>query len=403
MTVWGPLQIGRVTVTEHYQVSEKTGTQGRGLSLTGQEAAAVVGTQAWTRDRAEALLAMQGDVVPVAFTHQAHRDGWYRVTSVQADEVTWHEHTDVRWRLELDRVGQDSEVEVESRLTGGNRTHASSATAELWHAPSIGHTTYYVGASTPGYVDRVAADGTVRVYRSIPAATHPRWAVPAASALTGAVTVTVDGTVLAGTTCRDTPASWVLSNGILKVEPRTSAGTLRVTSYLTSGWGTTKVFDLKRGTTSLGAAQHVTILRNDPCECVIRLTFDHAPGRTVVDLTLARGARHVGIYAQQYAAPTALRVDDNAGGGTVTDQLTASGYIATTSDDADSNRWVMGTTVAATAAGTFGFAANVAALGLAAYIGCVRGGASPASGDTAAQVNSQFLGQPAQAERLIAR
>jgi len=403
VTVWGPLRVGRVTVTEHWQVSDKAGTQGRGLSLSGQEASEVVGTQAGTRALGEALAAMQGTVQPVAWTHQSHRDGWYHVTSVQADEVTWNDHTDVRWRVDLDRVGQDSEVEVESRLTGGNRTKASSATAELWHAPAVGHSTYYVGTSTPGYVDRAGSGGTVRVYRSIPAATHPRWAVPAATSLTGAVTVTVGGRVMAGTTCPDTPAAWVLDNTVLKVEPRSTAGTLVLTSYLTSGWGTAKVFDLKRGATSLGAAQHVTILRNDPCESVIRLTWDHAPGRTVADLSLARGSRFVGLYIQQYAAASALRVDDNAGGGTVNNQLTASGYIERTDADIDGNRWVMGTTVASTAAGTFGFQPNVAALGLAAYIGCVRGGASPASGDTAAQLNSQYLGSPAQAERLVAR
>lgn len=404
MTVWGPLRVGRVTVTEHWQATEKTTNQGgRGLTLAGQEAAVVAGTQTAARDRAEGLLAMLDTVQPVAFTHQSHRDGWYRVTSAQADETTWHDHTDVRWRLDLDRVGTDSEVEVESRLTGGNRAHASAAVAELWHAPAVGHSAYYVGASTPGYVDRVGADGTIRVYRSVPAATHPRWAVPVAAALAGAVSVTVDGTVLAGTTCRNTPTSWSLSNGLLRVEPRTSAGTLRVTSYLTAAWGTPKVYDLKRGATSLGAAQHVTVLRNDPCEAVIRLTWNHAPGRTVADLTLTRGARHVGIYAQQYAAPTALRIDDTLGAGTVNNQLTAAGYIALTTSDADGNGWVIGSAQASTAAGTFGLAATVAATGLAGYIGCVRANASAVAGDTAAQVNAQWLGTPAQAERVIAR
>ena len=47
-----------------------------------------------------------------------------------------------------------------------------------------------------GYVDRTGSGGTVRVYRSIPAATHPRWAVPASTAYTGAVQVTVDGRVI---------------------------------------------------------------------------------------------------------------------------------------------------------------------------------------------------------------
>ena len=147
----------------------------------------------------------------------------------------------------------------------------------------------------------------------------------------------------------------------------------------------------------------MTILRNDFCECVIRLSWDHAPGRTVADLTLARGARHVGVYVQQYEASSSLRVDDTAGSGTVDDQLTASGYIELTTVDGDGNGWVLGSAQACTAAGTFGFAADVAALGLSGFIGCVRGGGSAQAGDTAAQVNAQWLGQPAQSERVVRR
>lgn len=403
MAIYGDLTIGRLTLTEDWQASEKTGSGTRSVSVSGQESAAVLSSATAARERAEGLLAYLGATVPVTWETQTHRDGWYLVASASVDEQAWGDYVSARWKCDLTRVGTDSDTEIESRLTGGNRTHASSATAELWHAPAIGAGTYYVGTATPGHVDRVGADGTVRVYRAIPASTHPRWAVPVAAALDGAVTVTVSGTVRTGATCADTPASWSLSNGLLRVEPRTSAGTLRVTSYLVSGWGTAKIFDVKRGSTSLGAAQHVTILRNDLCEAVLRLTWDHAPGRTTIDLTLARGARHVGVYARQYEASSALRIDDNAAGGTVSDQLTASGYIERTDADTDGNGWVIGSAVACTAAGTFGAAATAAALGLSGYIGCVRAAGSAQAGDTAAQVNAQWLGQPAQAERVIAR
>jgi hypothetical protein len=404
MAPYGTLQIGRLTLTEDLSVGDGSGQDSRTLAVKGQEASeGAAGTQAGARARGEALMAYTGAVVPVSFSAQAHRDGWYRIASPSTEELTWADHTDVRWRVNLDRVGRDSEVEIESRLAGGNRSHASSATAELWHAPAVGHGTYYVGASTPGFVDRTSADGLVRCYRAIPAETHPRWAVPSASAMAGAASVTVGGNLLTGLTCDDTAHSWELSNGLLKVEPRDTTGTLILTSYLTSDWSTPKIFDLKRGSTSLGMPHHVTVLRNDPCEVVIRLTWDHAPGRTVCDLTLARGARHVGIYAQQYAAPSALRVDDNGGGGTVSDQLTAAGYIERTDADPGGDRWVIGTTVAASAAGTFGLQASVAAVGLAAYIGAVRAGGSAVSGDTAANINSQFLGYPAQSERMVRR
>lgn len=402
VSYYGPVTIGRLVLTESPDVTEKSDTA-RSLSLTGQEASPPLATQAEAWDRAGELLAYRGATVPVLWRDKPHLDGWYTIQSLTAAETTWGTITTVRWQCELTRVGTNADVEVESRLVGGNRTHASAAVAELWHAVPPWSDSYLVGASTPGAVIRMGEDGPVTVYRAIPAATNPRWGVTAADYLLAAAEVTVDEAVRTGLTCPDTPGNWALSNGLLRVEPRTTAGTLLVTSHLFSEWGTAKVFDLKRGTTSLGAAQHITILRNDPCECVLRLTWDQAPGRTTCDLSLKRGARHVAAFVQQYAAPTPLRVDDAGAAATVTDQLTAAGYIASTSDDQDGNRWVLGSTLACTAAGTFGLAADVAAQGLPAYIGCVYRGASAASGDTAAHINAQYLGAPTETERVIAR
>jgi hypothetical protein len=404
MGVYGPLTIGRLTLTESPESASKAAAGARTLSVAGQEAsAALAASQAAARDRAEGLVAYDGQTVPVQFTANSHLNGWYQVSSPEVDETTWVEQTAIRWKCDLQRIGFDAEVEIESRLIGGNRSHASSAVAEIWHAPSIGHDSYMVGATSPGYVSRNATDGNVIVYRGLPSGSNPRWGVTSENYLAGAASVTVNGVLRTGTTCSDTPASWQLSNGLIRVEPRTSTGTLLVTSYLTSSWGTPKVFDLKRGTTSLGPAQHVTILRNDPCEVLIRLTWDHAPGRTTADLSLKRGSRFVGVYVTQYTASSPLRIDDTLGTGTVSNQLTGSGFIATTTSDGDGNQWVIGSAVACTAAGTFGLAANVTAQGLPAYIGCVAGGASALAGDLASDVNAQYLGAPTETERMILR
>jgi len=412
MTAWawrepyGPLTVGRVTVNCPWEISTKTSAGGgRVVTLSGQSSSQTFAplTQPQIRAQAEALLAYAGRTVPVVFSGFPHLDGWYTVGSPGADESTWRAHTSIEWALDLVQVGRDADVEIESGLVGGNRVHVSAATAELWHAPAVGASAYMVGSSVPGFVDRVSATGTVRVYRALPAASNPRWGSPAVAALGGAAQVSVDGDVLTGATSADTPADWVVDNGLVRVQPRTSAGTFRVTSYLVSGWGTPKVFDVKRNGVSLGAASHVTVVRNDPCEVVVRLTWDHAPSRSTVDVAVKRGARHVSLTLQQANVAGPWRIDDNGAGGTVTDQLTAAGYIAATSNDADGNRWVIGTTVAASAAGTFGFAATTPASVLVGFVGVVRGGASPAAGDTAAQVNAQFLGTPGETERVISR
>lgn len=404
---YGALQVGRVTLTEGWTLARRATQEGpRTLTVQAQEAsAALSASQAAARERGQALLDQAGMTVPVTFTALPHLDGWCVVGQPSADEQTWYDETIIPWQVDLTWVGGDAEVELESRLVSGTRsTAASSASAELWHAPAVGADSYYVGASTPGYVDRGGSDGTVRVWRAIPASTSPRWAVPVSGALDGACTVTVAGTLRAGMTCDDTPADWAVSNTLVKVEPRTSTGTLIVTSYLAgSGWGTSKVFDLKRGAVSLGAADHVTILRNDACEVTVRLTWDHAPGRSTCDITVTRGARHAALHIQQYEASNALRVDDNGGGGSVDDQLTAYGYILRTDADADGDRWLIGTTVACAAAGTFGLAASSPAVGMPAFIGCEYGGSGAASGDTAAQVSAQYLGTQPETTLVVAR
>jgi hypothetical protein len=405
---YGALTVGRVTLTEGWEIAQKTDASGtaRTVTVSQEESSAVLSAdQDAARARVEALLSMAGTVVPVTFTVFTHLDGWYKVGAPSVTDRTWWTETIIPWTVELTRVGGDSEVEVESRLVGGDRTTVhGSASAERWHAPAAGADSYLVGSSTPGYVDRGGADGDVRVWRAIPAATDPRWSVPVASALDGAVSVTVDGVLLAGTSCADTPANWSVDNTLIRVQPRTSTGTLIITSYLDgSGWGTGKVFDVKRGAVSLGAADHVTVLRVDACAVVARLTWDHAPGRTTCDLTLQRGARHVALYIQQYEGSSALRVDDNGGGGSVDDQLSAYGYILRTDADGDSNRWLIGSPIAVTAAGTFGLTASTPATGLAAFVGVEYAGSGAQAGDTAAQVNNQYLGAATETEQVIAR
>lgn len=412
MSVWswrepyGALTVGRVTVTCPWEISTKTGSgSGRVVTLSGQSSSQTFTplTQPQIRAQAEALMAYAGQVVPVVFTGFPHLDGWYRVGSPGADESTWRNFTAIEWSLDMVLVGRDADVEIESRLVGGNRVHATAAVPELWHAPAVAATGYMAGTGASGWVDRVSASGTVRVYRGLPAKANPRWGCRAATGLAGAAQVVVDGDLLTGTTSADTPGDWSVSNGLIRVEPRQAAGTFRVTAHLAASWGSPKVFDVKRAGVSLGAATHVTVLRNDPCECVVRLTYDHAPGRSTIDIAVKRGARHAALFCQQSTVAGAWRVDDNGGGGVVSDQLAAAGYIERQPGDANGNFWVLGATVAVTAAGTFGFQATVPAASLPCYVGVVYGGASAQAGDGAAQVNAQYLGTPGELEQVIAR
>lgn len=400
MTVYGAVKIGRITLTEPPEADEVAGQDGRVITLQSQDVSEKLGSQTLARARAEGLLAYEGMVVPCTWDAQPHRNGWYRVTSPRALEFTWHDHTDARWEVDLERVGRDAEVEVESRLTGGNRAHIAAATAELWHAPAVGANTYYVGSSTPGYVDRVSADGTVRVYRSIPAATHPRWAVTAATALLGAATITVNSVVPTGLTCDDTPTSWLLSNGLIRIAPLASGQTFTVTTYSGSAWGTAKTWIVRRNGATLTGAAHVTITRNDPSTAAIRLTWDHAPGRSTMDLLLKRGARHFEMVLRSHSV-LEWQVDDGSSGNGDYTTLTSGGYSTAVNADADGNKWAIGTPVARSSTPYLGLYSVVPVF--PAFVGVVKGGASAVAGDTAAHINAQYLGTPTEVERVVRR
>lgn len=404
---YGPLRIGGVTLTCPWEIATKTTADDtRQLTLNGQEAVTTFNrdiTQGQLRARVEALGGYANTVVPVTFDGFPHLDGWYTCGTPGWDESTWHGTTVLEWTLDLTLTGRAGEVDVESRLIGGNRVHTSSAAPELWHGVPAAADAYQAGNGAPGWVDRPAETGTVRVYRSFPAGTDPRWTVPAARAMDGAPTLTVAGDPVTGLTCMDVPWQWVMSNGIVRVQPRGNAGAFRVSAWNGSSWGTEKVFDLKRAGVSLGMPAHVSVARNDRCELITRLTYSHSGSRSIVDLVVKRGGRHVAVVAVQSSVAGPWRLDDNGVSGTANNQLTASGYSTTTSNDADGNRWVIGTPQSAAAVGGFGFEQSTPNRVLSAYIGVIKGGGSAVAGDAAVDINSQYLGTPTESERVIRR
>src|SRR6476619_3096005 len=113
------MTIGRLTLTEDWEAQSRADDRGRSITLSGQEVAAVLGSQAAARDRVENLLAYVGAVVPVAFAAKSNLAGWYEVADPSATESTWNDSTTIRWSLTLTRVGGESGIEVESRLVGG--------------------------------------------------------------------------------------------------------------------------------------------------------------------------------------------------------------------------------------------------------------------------------------------
>lgn len=365
---WGDVQLGRIPLRETFTVSE-SGGDGRSLDLEGQESYPPL-TRAQVIARHDGINALAvGQVIPVTFTDKPERSGYYTVKSSGA---TYSEHLNERvttdWKVSLDRVGSDAETDLQSRLTGAVRLNDFSLTGERWHAPPIGHYGYYTGSSNPTTMTRTGADGTMTVYRSVPAGVSPRWGCPPASYLTGRVKAATTGAQeVYGVDVPLAAAGWALSNGFVNIAPGAS-GTLNVQTY-SDGAYRSKEWNVSvaGSASSITSWDGATLLRNDPEMVILRLIKGLSPGRATLDLTLRRGSRFVEGYLQTGTSATlaayraSLEMNTSAA---------ASGYVTATADDADGNVFVIGSARTFTAHANGGLIKS-AATALDFFIGAV--------------------------------
>lgn len=388
---WGDLTIGRIPLRETF-VATEGGGDGRTLDLEGQESYPPL-TRAQVIARHDGINSLiPGQVIPVTFTDKAERNGYYAVKSSSATYTEYR--TDAvtsDWKVSLDRVGSDSETDLQSRLTGAVRLNDFALTGERWHAPPIGHYGYVTGTTNPTTMTRTSADGTITVYRGVPASVSPRWGCDPASYLTGRVRVTTTGSQeVYGVDVPLAVTGWSLTNGLVNVTWSASGGgNLDVQSY-TGGAYHSKLWTVfSASSTQITAWDGATLLRNDPEMAIVRLTKGLSPGRLSLDLTLRRGSRFVEGYMQRNTAPDELKVRLNTAE-TNNTSLAASGYVTATNNDADGNRFVAGS------ARTFTGHANggverFAATSMDFFLGVAAGGGSAVSGDAATDLRNMYI------------
>ena len=424
---FGSITLGRLTLREALSAASETGgVQGRTMQLTGQEAVPAL-TSAQLVAVQDDITSMVGSMVPAAFTVKTDRNGYWLVTDAQADLMNWGgELVTCTWQLTLSRVGSDTEVDLESRLSGSlARSNAYSATGVRVHCPPIGHYGYYTGPTIPSVLVRTGSDGAMLVYRGVPTDVNPRWGCSVTTYLSGRVRF-LDAHDLerSGTSfpvrpinpplvpAEDlTPSSalvpaagaatiWTLHNTLVKVVPATTAtgGTLIISAYTGGGWRD-KVWDIQIGGVSLGIPDTVTVLRNEPEIVVVRMLKSQNPGRATVDLTLRRGHRAVELYVQAATSTTVKLVLVTPETGT---NATAS-YVTATANDGDGNRYVIGSAGLFTADTTNGGISASSTVALDAFIGVAVGGNAALVGDTAADLFSAYLAAPSETVQAVRR
>lgn len=385
---WGDVQLGRIPLRETFAVSESGGDT-RGLDLEGQESYPPL-TRAQVIARHDGINALiAGQCIPVTWTDKPERNGYYTVKSAAS---TYTEHLNERvtadWKVSLERVGSDSETDLQSRLTGAVRLNDFSLTGERWHAPPIGHYAYYTGSTNATTMTRTGADGAMTVYRSVPANVSPRWGCAPTAYLVGRVKVTTTSSQeVYGVDVPLAAAGWALSNGLVNVTPSASAS-FDVQAY-TSGAYHSKLWNVSvaGSASSITSWDAATLIRNDPEMCIVRLVKGQNPGRATLDLTLRRGSRFVEGYLQIGTSATLAVYRSTLETNT---SFAASGYVTATGNDADGNRFACGSARTFTAH-TNGGVIKSSATALDFWIGVVAGGGSAVSGDAATDLRNMYI------------
>jgi hypothetical protein len=423
---FGSFTIGRLTLREALSAaSETSGTSGRQLKLTGQEAVPIL-TSAQLAAIQDDLPGMVGSFVPVYFDNKSDRNGYWMLTDAQCDLMNWNDElVTCTWSMTLDRMGSDTEIDLESRLTGTlTRDNDWGATGERVHIPPIGHYGYYSGSTQPGVIVRTGSDGAMLVYRTVPTNVNPRWGCSVQTYMMGRVRfldahnierggtafsvrplvppLTPDTDLVPNTNLvlsSGAALNWTLTNSLVQVTPAASGGLIDVAAY-TGGTWQTKRWDVLIGGTSMGAADTVTVLRNEPEIVVVRLLRSGTPGRITVDLTLRRGHRVVELYVQNTYSTTVKLALSTPEAGTL---AATPGALRASVNDGAGNRYVVGSASTFTADIANGAVSASSVVAFDAFIGVEVGGLSALPGDTALDLFAAYLGAPAETVQAVRR
>ncbi len=355
-------------------------------------------------------------VVPILFPSGYETyEGLYRIDTASASVPAGDGARGiVRWQLTATRVGSYQAPFVESRvvvavLSNAHGVTATNARGEVG-APGVNLTEYSpqsgsLGLSTTDII--TGADGAVFVASYDPSAmTNGTGVVRYTTTLPvwyyGGCRITAAGDIVVGRQCVDSPTSWSMTNGLVRISASSTVGYFDIEWYDGSQWDTVKTFVMTELVAAVDCSgfHHLTILRNGPEACTIRLGVNNGGGYTATaDVTIRRGSRWVLV--------TITDVIQRKWGvkrGAVEAATALTGGIRATSNDAAGNRYLLAIPVATTNDLVNGKVnpTNVAYRTLVG-IGCEVAGSS-ASGNFTAQLQLyRFLGQAFEVARVVGR
>ena len=351
--------------------------------------------------RQDDLLGLIRRVVPIQFSEKSDRDGYYEIVDCGATLASFGgEVVTCNWTLRAERAGSDTEVDLESVLSGSEtRTNDHHLTGERWHAPPSGHYAYTLSSGTPSTLSVTGAEGALTIYRNLTVGVNPRWGCPVGDYGNYRVRfLDSNSRERTGYPPQLAATGWQLHNSLVRAAVN-SSGQLLISSHDGTQWEE-KAWQLTVASSLITTAPDaVTVIRNDYEAGTVRLVWARSPGRTQLDLTIRRGARWAEGHLQTRPGGVTLVV------GLVTPETTTSGtgYITATSDDAAGNRFLGGCAETFTAGTGTSSMTVTSATSMNLMLGSVVGGGSAASGDQATNHIARWLGSTAEVTRAFRR
>lgn len=394
---FGEIYIDRFFLVEKEKATESNDGK---LAIAGQESSPPTTVALVTFLHGQVVGLQEGKVVPVIFRDKSERNAYYEVGNTSSDLTDYQSGVYgnntvamADWTIELTRLGSDSEIDLQSRLTGAVRLNDFSLTGQKWHAPAVGHYAYYTGATNPTTLTRTTSDGDMTVYVGIPDNTSPKWGCAVSDYHKGRVRildtreVTIENEV-EGLNRNISASGWSLMNGLINVSPTATAGVLNIASYDGTSF-MDKYVNITVGGSAVADWTSATIIRNDFEQCIIRLTSPQASvGRTTVDLSLKRGSRTVEGYIQCGSSQT-ISVHARSSESNLTTTTASAGYVTRTNNDTNGLRFVAGSARTFTAHANGGVTKSSATF-LDFFWGATIGAGT--TNDNAPALRNQYIG-----------
>lgn len=393
------LQIGRVILgeTDIRPFEETWASDGRSVTLRG---ISHTGTVAQLTALHDDLLGLGDSLVGVSFGVKTHRNGFYTVTGAKSSLIHLGGEQVVRieWEVDLRREGSVSEVDLETRLSGPlTRANDHTLTGVRWTAPPLIHSAFWAGSESPGVVSRVAEEGTIDVYTELPI-TQPsvRYASDPLTVDLGAARLLENELERSGTGITVDPDGWELSNSLVGLKWVTDR--FQLLYYSGTDW-LNKEFYFTVDTVNPGTPDAVSVLYNQLERVTIRLVWGMSSGRVTADVTIRRGSRFVEVIMKK---PVASSMAVGQAGAGVAGTLFTGGMVDT-ANDADGNRFVLGTSRSFESDTGNGWIWKNATARFDVMVGIELGGTSSAAGDAETDLLAQYLGSPSETVVAVRR